>query len=188
MTTNFERSKAMCRSMSGRVPLPIEPKPIITIGPSNRAWSGQLSVTEAGAFISTAPEAKVTGSRCARGERRLVAGEARDEGGEVGLLPAPTGGADQSARAVERARLELAREQPVRLIGPGQPQGCGLLVGEAEPSVIGRVADQEHGAMAETDRFTQRGLDERRADAALATVGRNRERPQQQRGPARTRR
>jgi hypothetical protein len=44
MTTNFERSKAMCRSICGKVPLPIEPKPIITIGPTKRACSGQLSV------------------------------------------------------------------------------------------------------------------------------------------------
>ena len=58
MTTNFERSKAMWRSISGKVPLPIEPKPIITIGPSNRACSGQPSVTAAGAFMSTTPEAK----------------------------------------------------------------------------------------------------------------------------------
>src|SRR5262245_48051795 len=44
MTTNFGRSKATCRSISGKVPLPIEPKPIITIGPTKRACSGQLSV------------------------------------------------------------------------------------------------------------------------------------------------
>ena len=37
ITTNFERSNAMCRSSSGRVPRPIEPKPIMTIGPSKRA-------------------------------------------------------------------------------------------------------------------------------------------------------
>ena len=33
----------MCRSISGSVPLPIEPKPIITIGPSKRACTGQAS-------------------------------------------------------------------------------------------------------------------------------------------------
>ena len=37
MTTNFDRSKAMWRSISGRVPLPIEPKPIMTMGPSKLA-------------------------------------------------------------------------------------------------------------------------------------------------------
>src|SRR6266852_6003221 len=64
MTTNFARSKAICRSISGKVPLPIEPKPIITIGPSKRAWSGQLSVV--GVFISSTP----TKGRAARGARR----------------------------------------------------------------------------------------------------------------------
>src|SRR6185369_12498174 len=163
ITTNFERSKAMWRSMSGKVPLPIEPKPIITIGPSNRACSGQPSVMAAGAFISTTPEAKGEGSRRARRERRLTAGDAGNERGEVGLLFGPTGGADQPARAVERARIELAGEQPMRLVGSGQPQRRGLLVGEAEPSVIRRVADQQHGGMVCQGRFTQRDLNERRA-------------------------
>ena len=60
ITTNFERSKAMCRSISGRVPLPIEPKPIITIGPSKRACSGQLPVPGAMAFMAMTP-CSVTG-------------------------------------------------------------------------------------------------------------------------------
>ena len=37
-------SKSKWRSISGRVPLPIEPKPIITIGPSMRAWRGQCDM------------------------------------------------------------------------------------------------------------------------------------------------
>src|SRR4029078_5630956 len=34
----------MCRLTSGRVPRPIEPKPIITIGPLKRAWTGWLGI------------------------------------------------------------------------------------------------------------------------------------------------
>ena len=55
MTTNFERSKAMWRSISGKVPLPIEPKPIITIGPSKRACSGQFLVAGVLVFMSVTP-------------------------------------------------------------------------------------------------------------------------------------
>src|SRR5258705_9129346 len=38
MMTKRDLSKAKCRSISGSVPLPIEPKPIMTIGPEIFAW------------------------------------------------------------------------------------------------------------------------------------------------------
>ena len=38
------RSKSKWRSISGSVPLPIEPKPIITIGPSMRPCRGQSAM------------------------------------------------------------------------------------------------------------------------------------------------
>src|SRR5215470_9863571 len=41
MTTNFSWSNARWRSSNGRVPLPIEPKPIITMGPSKRASNAE---------------------------------------------------------------------------------------------------------------------------------------------------
>ena len=40
MTVNFDLSKAKCRSMRGSVPRPIEPKPIITIGPVISPYTG----------------------------------------------------------------------------------------------------------------------------------------------------
>src|SRR5712691_7438051 len=61
MTTNFERSNAICRSMSGSVPLPIDPNPTITIGPSKRACSGRLSPTAVTAFMSVTPNANDDG-------------------------------------------------------------------------------------------------------------------------------
>src|ERR1700686_4830020 len=40
MMTKRDLSQAKCRSISGRVPLPIEPKPIMTMGPEIFAWIG----------------------------------------------------------------------------------------------------------------------------------------------------
>src|SRR6516165_11696520 len=164
MTTNFEWSKAMCRSISGKVPLTMEPNPIITIGPSKRAWSGPLSVEGVVAFTSVTPQQEGTGSRRARRDAVVAVDEARHQGGKIGPLLERTSGADQPAGAVECAGLELAPKQPVPLVRPGQPQRAGLLAGEAKPRVIGRVADQQHGAMAETGGLAQRVVHQRRAD------------------------
>jgi hypothetical protein len=157
----------------------MEPKPIITIGPSKRAWSGPLSVEGMGAFTSVTPEQEVT---------RITppAGEARNQGREIGPALERASGADQPTGAIERARLELIPKQPVALVRPGQPQRAGLLAGEPEPRVIGRVAHQQHGAMAATFGLAQRVVHQRRADAALAAVGHNRERAEQQRRPVGT--
>src|SRR5437588_1758568 len=38
MMTKRDLSYAKCRSISGKVPLPIEPKPIMTMGPEIFAW------------------------------------------------------------------------------------------------------------------------------------------------------
>ena len=46
MTTKRLLSNSKCRSISGSVPLPIEPKPIITIGPLMRPWTGQAGIAE----------------------------------------------------------------------------------------------------------------------------------------------
>src|SRR5262245_49822282 len=185
ITTNFERSKAMWRSISGKVPLPIEPKPIITIGPSKRACSGQPSVVVVVAVISVTPGKRLTRSRSARPMDGLVAVKAGNERGEIGLRRERAAGADQPLRALECARREFARKQAVLLVGPGQPQRARILTREAEPPVIRSVADQQHSAMTATGRFAQRLLHQGRADAALAAVGRDRERAEQQRRPAR---
>src|SRR6266581_3427769 len=87
------------------------------------------------------------GSRRARRKGLIVAPEARNERREIGALLDRTGGADQPARAVERARLELASEQAMPLVRSGQFQRAGRRAGEAEPPVVRRVADQQHGTM-----------------------------------------
>jgi hypothetical protein len=46
MTTNFDRSNVMWRSINGKVPLPIDPKPIITIGPSKRASTAESFISD----------------------------------------------------------------------------------------------------------------------------------------------
>src|SRR5262249_51815900 len=185
MTTNFARSKAMWRSISGKVPLPIEPKPIITIGPSKRAWSPP-SVEGVVAFTSVTPQQRGQGSCRVRREAIVAADEAGNQGRKLGPLLERTAGADEPTGAVERAGLELAPKQPVPLVRPGQPQRAGLLAGEAKPRVIGRVADQQHGTLAATGGLAQRVMHQCRADAALAAVGRDRERTEQERRPVRT--
>src|SRR6202048_3168977 len=40
MITRRDLSKSKCRSIKGSVPLPIEPKPIMTMGPEILAWIG----------------------------------------------------------------------------------------------------------------------------------------------------
>src|SRR5262249_14508835 len=153
ITTNFDRSKAMCRSISGKVPLPIEPNPIITIGPSKRACSGQLLV--AVAFILVTPGKRLTGSRSARPTDARAAVEAGNERGEIGLRRDQAAGADQPLCALERARCQLACQQAVLLVGPGQPQRARVLTREAEPPVIRSVAHQQYSPMTATGRFAQ---------------------------------
>src|SRR5258707_15708906 len=107
------------------------------------------------------------GSRRVRREAIVAVGEASNQGRKIGLSLEGTAGADQPTGAVESARLELMPKQPVALVRPGQPQRAGLLAGETEPGVIGRVADQQHGAMAATCGLPQRVVHQRRADARL---------------------
>src|SRR5262245_5091613 len=127
MTTNFARSKAMCRSSSGRVPLPIEPKPIITSGPSKRASRSValfIDVTPGSSFLFNS-------SGRARHELAVAAADRRDEGVEIGPRHRFAGRPDEAARAVERARLELERQEPVPLEAARHRQLAGLLGREA---------------------------------------------------------
>ena len=62
MTTKRDLSYSKCRSISGSVPLPIEPKPIMTMGPVILAWIGE------------AGSSGVSGSRLARERGELDQG------------------------------------------------------------------------------------------------------------------
>src|SRR5258708_5552472 len=143
MTTNLERSKPIWRSSSGRTPRPIEPKPSITIGPANSACIMCPSVVRASAFISIAPR-KASVRRVSGGTRRNGVGvdKAGHEGGKVRLGLTLSARADQPARAVQRAGMELDSEQTVPLVRAGHPQAAGLLRRMAKARVIRRVSDQ----------------------------------------------
>ena len=94
----------MCRSISGSVPLPIEPKPIITIGPSKRACSGPFPVTGAMVFISTTPARGTAAGQAARG---AATGRWR-----IGALrPAPPGRRPRMRRARRRGRRRSTRRR-----------------------------------------------------------------------------
>src|ERR1700689_126702 len=151
MTTNFARSKPMWRSINGSVPLPIEPKPSITIEPSKRACSGQAVVALVMAFIFVVPSAirKVCLSRV---PCRRAAGRARNASGEARLRCRTAGCADQAACAIKAAGLQFAAEQPWPLETSGQPERAGLGRGKAEAVVIGRIADKEEGIVATSTR------------------------------------
>ena len=153
MTTNFERSKPKWRSISGSVPLPIEPKPIITIGPAKRACSGH-GFGHAGSARSyrLAPEQEAIRltPRAARGTRRVAAEARRPASARSRLRAASRPVRADRGRARRRARRARARSASSRcaLVAAGQPQPAGLLGREAEAAVVRRVADQQHGAMA----------------------------------------
>ena len=120
--------------------MPIEPKPIMTMGPSKRACSGQVSVIWVTAFVLRMPFREIDGSRRVRRQRDRV-DNARPQHGQVGLRLGPPGGVHQAASSIQGAGLELEAKQPVALVGTGHPQFAGRLGGEAEAPVVGGVAD-----------------------------------------------
>ena len=67
--------------------------------------------------------------------------------------------------AVERAVDEFEAEQALALERAGQHQLRGLLRRKAEAGVIGRVAEQQHGAVAAGRRLSERMRRQRRAKA-----------------------
>src|SRR5215469_2104268 len=172
ITTIFDGSWAIWRSMSGSVPLPIEPNPIITIGPSKRACTGQPAV-------GFAIVMSLSRGQRSKGSSRLELG-GRHEG------PGDTAGrVDEPVRTVERARYELAGEQALARIGAGQPEASGLLHAEVEMAVIGRIADQQDRPMAAPLCFRDGMPHQKAPDAAFTAIGRHRQGAEQQSGPPR---
>src|SRR6476469_5205446 len=66
----------------------------------------------------------------------------------LALRHCPSRGHDHPGRAVKRARTQFESEQALRLERAGQPQRAGFDGREAEAAVIGRIAQQQHRAMA----------------------------------------
>ena len=69
--------------------------------------------------------------------------------------------------------------------GPGNCKAAGLFGRKAEAAVIGRIADQQHGAVAELARRRERAPHQSRADAEAAAIGGDRHRAEQERRPVR---
>src|SRR5271166_3042535 len=131
MITNFDRSNPIWRSINGKVPRPIDPKPTITIGPSNRACSGQDSVTRVMAFISVIPNAVY--------EVRLHAAQANFL---CDADPKPEHGPQKVGR---QAREDRAWVQTDRLRAPGRALRRGRRL-----RAHGRAADAAHRGRAAT--------------------------------------
>src|SRR4051812_29584034 len=72
----------------------------------------------------------------------------RHEGRVPGAVRRGAGRGDEAAGAAKRTGRELQRKKAVALIGSGEPERAGLLAGEAEAGVIGRVTDEENGGVA----------------------------------------
>ena len=146
ITTNFDRSKPICRSIRGRVPRPIEPKPIITIGPVESGVHG-LAFGHAGDCVHIG-HSKANGEQAHAARRRGATksdlertGKAGNERGEIGLR-LEAGRSRRSARARRRARPATSSQASSRSrsYGPGSQRPAGLLAREAEAGVIGGIA------------------------------------------------
>ena len=80
----------------------------------------------------------------------------------------PAGRGHHTLGAVERARLKLETEKAVSVDGTGHAKIAHRLAGEAEATVIGFIADEHDGAIADRLRLTDRLIHQSRADAAPA--------------------
>src|SRR5712672_489254 len=82
MMTKRDLSYSKCRSISGKVPLPIEPKPIMTMGPEIFAWIG------AGGLMNLSPEMGDALGREAKGSGGAPLGGDFDFDFHLGLVQA----------------------------------------------------------------------------------------------------
>ena len=88
-------------------------------------------------------------------------------------------GTDRSTRTGERAGLKLKCQQPMRLVMAGHPQFTSQRRGKAEAAVIGHVTNQQNSSVTGKTRARNGAAHQCRADAAIAMVRMNRERPEQ---------
>src|ERR1700712_1754122 len=123
MMTKRDLSYLKCRSISGKVPFPIEPKPIMTMGPEIFAWIG------AGGLMNLSPEMGDAFGREGNGSGRAPLGGDFDLDFHLGLIKAYH---DQQGRGRADIAENLAadRKMGVRIRGIGD--------------VIGRADDVGH--------------------------------------------
>src|SRR5262245_38533014 len=148
MTTKRFLSYAKWRSIRGRVPLPIEPKPIITIGLSIRACTGHLGIIEISRKGRQMVERRRNGRRAKQARRPRQCAILCCGSGDSGTKNRLGGRTQQPAGALERVRDKLEGEQAVPFEGARHAQGRGYLCREAEPAVIRCISDEDDGAVA----------------------------------------
>ena len=124
-------------------------------------------------------EVRPRGRRCAAGHMRATRAARSGFGANAPVAAirprAPSSAPGTSSRASRRCALVRA----------GHPQRAGLLGREAEAAIVGRIADQQHGAVAEPRAASRGAPHQRRADPAAAPRVVDRERAEQQRRPRR---
>src|SRR5262245_2398235 len=92
----------------------------------------------------------------------------------------PAGRAQQATRPIKRPWHKLETEQALAFERSGHAQGHRLGRGEAETTVIGRIADEDDRAVTLPAGNAERTAHERRADSAVAAIGGNGDRAKQQ--------
>src|ERR1700723_3104825 len=130
--TKRDLSYSKCRSISGKVPLPIEPKPIMTMGPEMVAWicrSGGLMVR---LLIKAVPGEGGSGAASLRGHFDLDL--------HLGLVE-PCDDEQRCGRPDIAKLFTADREHGVRIPGVGDVIGRADDIGECE----GEIA-VDHGA------------------------------------------
>src|SRR6476620_3207047 len=142
MMTKRDLSYSKCRSISGKVPLPIEPKPIMTMGPEIFAWIGA-----AGGLMGLSPD---YGCVCRKGNGSGTPfGSDFDLDLHLGLIE--PGDDEEGCGGADLAKPFAAdREHGVGILGIGD--------------IIGRADNISHRKAA----FLQRSLDRAKAVPGLA--------------------
>src|ERR1700676_2588282 len=130
--TNRDLSYSRCRSISGKVPLPIEPKPIMTMGPEMAAWicrSGGLMVR---LLIKAALDEGGSGGASLRGHFDLDL--------HLGLVE-PCDDEQRCGRPDIAKLFTADREHGVRIPGVGDVIGRADDIGECEAAIRQRAFD-----------------------------------------------
>src|SRR5260370_34089817 len=133
MMTKRDLSQAKCRSIRGSVPLPIEPKPIMTMGPEIFAW-----ICRSGGLINFSP-----GNGCVWREQQSGGAPL---GGDFDLylhlgLVEPGNDEDRCGRPDIAKVLAADREHGVGIPGVGDVIGGADDIGHGEAGILQRRLD-----------------------------------------------
>src|SRR5713226_1917970 len=140
MMTKRDLSYSKCRSIKGSVPLPIEPKPIMTMGPEIFAWMGADGLMNSLRKTGWLRRLRGSGDQGIRGSGGTSLGGHFDLDLHLGLVEARDH-QQRGGRADVAEKFAADREMGVRVAGVGD--------------VVGRADDIGHRKTA----FFQGGLD-----------------------------